>query len=269
MTETQVVDPRTLDDPPGVENPFWQIVRELPGEHITAQYHGGRWEPDSHPLPPSKAPSRRDLVKRFAWAITDPAAVAFVAKHCGPRAVEVGAGLGYWAWQLTQRGVDVIAYDEHPPDTRPNHYHAPEFVGDEPKGLVPTWHPVLQAKDADASAIHSDRTLLLCWPPYAESMAADTLRAYRGNRLIYIGEGEGGCTGDEDFHRMLGFRGWDSDDWGEPDPDAEWVEIAEHTPVQWWGIHDRITVYQRSSAAVTPYPAPDAEPLSPGADGAT
>ena len=41
---------------------------------------------------------------------------------------------------------------------------------------------------------------------------------------------DGGCTGDEDFHTLL---------------DEEWTEIACHRPIQWWGIHDDITVFER------------------------
>ena len=241
-----VADIRSVDDPPGVENPMWEIVRRVPGETLSSSLWGParRWEPNGYMTgPEGVGRSRHEMCERYAWAIADPVSVAFVVEHAGPRVVEVGAGLGYWAWQLAQRGLDVLAYDRHPPDTRPNHYHSPERTEDgEPKGLRPTWHPVLQAADADASAVHPDRTLILCWPPYAAPMAADTLAAYTGDRLIYIGEGPGGCTGDDRFHRMLGFAGWDED---EPNPAAGWREVAEHVPVQWWGIHDRITVYDR------------------------
>lgn len=247
MTQLETTgDIRDVDDPAGVDNPFWQVVRGLPGSPYPTRIFGPgrRWEPESYIIGPGGVGrSRQDLCVRFAWAITDPVAVAFVAEHAGPRVVEVGAGAGYWAWQLAQRGVDVLAYDADPPDLRVNHYHAPGRGPDGmPDGLRETWHPVLCAEDAAASAIHSDRTLLLCWPPYDSPMAADTLAAYTGDRVVYIGEGPGGCTGDDRFHRMLGFAGWDAD---EADPSAEWVEVADHAPVQWWGIHDRITVYDR------------------------
>ncbi len=61
-------------------------------------------------------------------------------------------------------------------------------------------------------------------------MAHEALRQFPGDRLIYIGETEGDCcAGDAFFGRLA--RGWQV--------------VTEHRPVQWWGIHDWITVYQR------------------------
>jgi hypothetical protein len=34
-------------------------------------------------------------------------------------------------------------------------------------------------------------------------MAQQALARYGGARVIYIGEGESGCTGDDDFHAAL------------------------------------------------------------------
>jgi hypothetical protein len=63
-------------------------------------------------------------------------------------------------------------------------------------------------------------------------MAADALRAYQGNTVIYIGEGSSGCTGDEEFHNML------EKEWDTPKGGA-------CPMVQWWGLHDWITIYHR------------------------
>ena len=41
---------------------------------------------------------RFEICRKYAWAIPDPGSVAFVAEHIGPKAVEIGAGAGYWAW---------------------------------------------------------------------------------------------------------------------------------------------------------------------------
>jgi hypothetical protein len=242
VTETvaTVVDLRSLDDPPGVENPYWQTVRKLEGDDLSLKYEH-RWELRGFDVK-DPAVSRKELVKPYSWAITDPAAVAFVVEHCGPRVVEVGAGTGYWAWQLSQRGVDVVAYDKAPPDMEPNDWHCHRYDDVRPVGTRETWHPVLRGDGPSVSAVHSDRTLFLCWPPYGDEMAADTLAAYSGDRLVYIGEGYGGCTGDGRFHAMLGDR-YDED---EPQyPPASWREVATHRPVQWWGLHDWISVYER------------------------
>jgi hypothetical protein len=118
---------------------------------------------------------RRELVARFAWAIPGPAALATVA-DAGP-AVEVGAGTGYWAALLRDRGADVVATD--PAAGGGNPYHA---VG-------PLWTDVEPVDGVAAVRRHRDRTLLLCWPPPEDDAASwSVLRAYRGDVLLYVGQ---------------------------------------------------------------------------------
>jgi hypothetical protein len=48
------------------------------------------------------------------------------------------------------------------------------------------------AKDcADAVALYPARTLFLSWPPHERDVGARILMAYKGERVIYIGEGRG------------------------------------------------------------------------------
>jgi hypothetical protein len=92
--------------------------------------------------------------------------------------VEMGAGTGYWAYRLLARGVDVIAYDQAPPDgERANRYHAP----------TATWTDVVAADQAVLTE-HSDRALFLCWPPLFSSLG-DCLTTYNGNTVALIGDG--------------------------------------------------------------------------------
>jgi hypothetical protein len=61
-------------------------------------------------------------------------------------------------------------------------------------------------------------------------MATESLRHYTGDLVIYVGEGDGGCTGDNEFHRILR---------------EQWREISVvHIP-QWDGLHDVMFMYQR------------------------
>lgn len=54
--------------------------------------------------------------------------------------------------------------------------------------------------------------------------------AYEDGSSCYIGEGPGGCCGDDRLFELL---------------DQQWAKVAEHRPVQWFGIHDYVTVYDR------------------------
>jgi hypothetical protein len=137
------------------------------------------------------------------------------------------AGSGYWAYLMAQCGVDVIAADAAPPtfnqDHNRWHYHGQHI----------TVHKA-NAFDTVCEA-HPQRSLLLSWPPYDAPIGVEVLRAFRGDRVVYIGEGEGGCCGDDVMFELLA---------------AEWVEVTDHRPVQWYGIHDWITVYDPATDAL-------------------
>ena len=90
--------------------------------------------------------------------------------------------------------------------------------------------------------LHPDRTLFLSWPPHSQDVGARILLAYQGKRVIYVGEGHGGGTGDDQTAR---------------DPRKDWAEVDSHLPIQWWGQRDRVTVYERARPGrVTTGPAP-------------
>jgi hypothetical protein len=203
-----------------IHNPYWTDVREhvsqgdFPWETpCVARYRLGdlRGGVDWDYL------DRHNYVMRYAWCITDPGSVQFVAAYSRMSLLDPMAGSGYWGYVLKQLGVDVVSYDAAPGTNPWHHDHA-------------LWVPVNQGYAEVTVDKHPDRVLFLSWPPYSEPSAYRTLREYKGDRLIYIGEGESGCTADEDFHDLLA---------------KEWHEIASHRPIQWWGLHDDITVYER------------------------
>jgi hypothetical protein len=202
-------------------NPYWDAVVE----HVRPSEFP--WEGGLEVLPlgyfpggSEDQPDRHALVAQYAWTITDPVSVAFVARWAGGRMVDPMAGTGYWGYVLGFLGTDVASYDIAPPQENGWHKNAVQ-------------HAPVDAVNhgAEVVGLHPDRTLLLSWPPYNEPAGTDVLAAYRGSRVIFIGEREGGCTGDDDLHDLLG--------------DGEWVERAQRRPVQWWGMHDVITVYDR------------------------
>jgi len=155
--------------------------------------------------------ARNAYVKRYAWAIPSEEALAEIAKY-GP-IVEIGAGKGYWAHLLRERGVHVEAFDLHPP--------------------TKTWTQVRKGSTREVSD-YPDHTLFLCWPPYAEPMGYDALMAYHGEHVIYIGEGSYGCTGDDAFHEEL---------------KANWARVKIVDIPQWDGIHDYMDIYRRKVSA--------------------
>jgi hypothetical protein len=164
---------------------------------------------------------RESFVKKYSWAIPNAHALEAIAK-CSPL-VEMGAGTGYWASLLRAMGVDVVAYDEAPPgngSVSRNKYHLPfQYTTVVEGGPNVLW-------------AHSDRALFLCWPPYDDPFAFDSVNLWGGNVLVFVGEGSGGCTGCDTFHDKL----------REQFLRRQTVEIPT-----WPGIRDCLTIWHRKS----------------------
>jgi len=158
--------------PIGIDNPYWEIVRQLPSMR------------EGHHL----------LTKRYSWAIPSPGDMIWLTQALSGRGlVEIGAGSGYWAWQAAQAGIDVIAYE--PISSSTNTYtDGIEYSAILRDGLAAARH-------------HPDRALLLCWPSHDDPWATNALHAYPGDLMIYIGQDQGGNCADDDFFQLLA-RSW-------------------------------------------------------------
>ncbi len=212
------------------ENPYWDIVRAIPGSALEWRFDH-RWAPDWTALYTSENYiSRNEFCRRYTWAIPDPMSLEFVALWLKPKAIEIGAGAGYWSWQLSQLGIDIVAYDIDPPDkSTENRWHTPRDKNEKLlKQRRSVFYPIQEGGPSSLQEC-PDRTLFLCWPPMSE-MAFQCLESYEGKRLVYIGEGGGGCTGNDAFFERL---------------DEAWEEVASHPIIQWWAINDEIIVYER------------------------
>jgi hypothetical protein len=135
--------------------------------------------------------TRDRLVREYAWAIPNEQAIAAI-EDCGP-IVEIGAGGGYWAALIHAAGCDIVTYDTAPPEAGSNRWADTIWYRSSVGG-------------PEKAADHPDRVLLLIWPPYNTPMAADTLDAYTGDTVIYVGDRDGGCTADDRFHQLLEHR---------------------------------------------------------------
>lgn len=200
------------------DNPYWNEVRNT----VEADRTWGGPTARIYAFDGSPYADRHDLVGRYAWTISDPATVAFVAEHAGARVLDPMAGSGYWAYLLSATA-DVLAFDLNPPDLGGNHWHK--------QGVIHA--PVDRGDAIEVADRHgAGRTLLLAWPPYDDPTGASVVRAYGGARIVYIGESSGGCCGDDNLFDE--FR-------------SNWVKVAEHRPVQYTGMHDFVIVYDRKA----------------------
>jgi len=165
---------------------------------------------------------RRELASLFCWGVPNERALQIIAGHAP--LIECGAGMGYWSALLRMRGVDVLAYDSAPPDAgASNQYH---------RARAKPWTAVERGDSVAIARAHRERTLFLCWPPFDDDAASyAVLRAYRGETLIYIGEGEG-ATGSVRFHRELA---------------VNWTLVEECALPNWPRLRDTLMVYRRNA----------------------
>ncbi|MDG4790000.1 hypothetical protein O7626_29450 [Micromonospora sp. WMMD1102] len=201
-------------------NPYWDIVEPSVFVHEDRRVVNGGNARGSARL----AFAQMILQAHYAYAIPSPETIEWCSQFCGDRPIlELGAGRGYWAAQLTRAGLAVRAFDSEPPD-RAQNVSFPRA-----SGQPDTWHDVGDLPDF-TSRLHnaSDEVLFLCWPPgWGDTMASDALVAFeraRGQRLIFIGEPRGGKTGDDAFFERL-TTGWR-------------MESQDESYVSWWNLSD-------------------------------
>jgi hypothetical protein len=200
-------------------NPYWDIVSPFVSER------GGRRVVDGGQVDgsPRLAFAQMLLQAVYAYAIPSPETLDWVAACCGGRkVVELGAGRGYWAAQLIRAGLEVEAYDVEPPDKTKN-ISFPRVAGQDD-----VWHPVGDLGEFDSAADRSGQVLLLCWPPgWGNTMASEALAKFTqsgGGSLIFVGQPQGGMTGDDAFFDAL-TTGWE-------------LAAEDRSHVSWWNLTD-------------------------------
>jgi len=160
--------------------------------------------------------ARDRLTKKYAWAIPNSNALQAIADWVGDkgRIIEIGAGTGYWGWLLSQLGVRITCYDNHP-------YSNQWCDGTK-------WFDVLVGSYEKLIDEVEEVVLFLCWPPYEDRLVTDCLDAFKGRRLIYVGENNA-CTG------------WDS----RLNPGGCWARVKIIEIPQYHGIHDCVMFFEK------------------------
>ena len=162
---------------------------------------------------PKHLDERPGLVQRFSWALPSDEALDAIARYAP--IVEMGAGGGYWAYLMRERGIDVLAYDRERPHDE--NYFARHL-----------WTRIDRGRP-NVLGDHADRSLFLCWPPSKSAMATNCLKTWRGIHLIHVGEWRL-STGSQGFHDRV---------------EAGFELIEKVSIPQWEGMYDMLTVWRR------------------------
>lgn len=207
-------------------NPYWDIVAPSIGSADGRRVVSGGSARGSARL----GFAQTIMQSAYAYAIPSPETLDWAADFTERRTVlELGAGRGYWARQLADRGVTVRAFDSEPPGEAVN----ASFPAVD--GQRDVWFPV-EGVDEFRAALDPDAVLFLCWPPgWGDPMSSTALEMFEaagGRRLIYIGEPPGGKTGDDAFFERLSGR---------------WVlEAEDSNHVAWWNLADVAQGWRRA-----------------------
>jgi hypothetical protein len=125
------------------------------------------------------------LCQRFAWAIPDERALRILERFSP--LIEIGAGKGYWAKLLRDRGVDIVAFDK--------------FVFNESSRSNACTSCFTEVMEGGPEKLQlpsmSHRNLFLCYPDESESMSIAALEIFSQEYLIHVGEmiHSGTCAG--------------------------------------------------------------------------
>ena len=155
---------------------------------------------------------RMKFIRTFGFAIITQAAIRLMGRY-GPL-LEVGAGTGYWAMELSQAGVNIVATDPTP-------------------GMFyessPLWSRIDAVGGTEALEKYPGRNLLLCWPD-RDRWPGDVLAECSSKYVIHVGEGRDGCTGDDRMFDLL---------------ESRYLLEQELEIPRFREIHDRVEIWRR------------------------
>ena len=159
---------------------------------------------------------RWDYIKKFGFVLLSERLAKDIAKYSP--LLEIGAGNGALANRISKYGADIRAVDDKSGDYPFEHEQ---------------YYPVEKMSGYAAVWAEPKRTILMAWPSLSQGWANEVLKRMRPDQtIIYIGEGLGGCTADDDFHKNL---------------DDSFEHLHNIDMYQWHGLHDTCQVYRKLS----------------------
>ena len=134
---------------------------------------------------------RDEITSRGMWALIDKIWTKDLAEWIGDRkTLEIMAGHGWLAKALEEHGVDIIATDNF-------EWRGFRHSKGKPFDLVKNMGGLDAVKKYTRAEV-----LIVSWPPYENEEICNICEKWGPDRpIIYIGEGGGGCTATDTFHR--------------------------------------------------------------------
>ncbi|KAJ3033272.1 hypothetical protein HDV00_006535 [Rhizophlyctis rosea] len=170
----------------------------------------------------------------FSWSIPTLPVLNALMAACPNGILDVGAGTGYWSHLLSVCGADVVAIDNYSEskiideDAWRKSIISGKNEASEPK---PQYYHV---QNADGNTYISTgqagkRALCFSWPRHTFGAEAG-FPGYEGDVVVYIGEGEDGCTADIPTALL---------------DTEEWYTEEDYDVPHWDGISDYCAILRR------------------------
>lgn len=172
-------------------------------------------------------PFRAAYTGVFSWSIPSKEVIEEIKDFVGDTPVyEYMSGTGYWAYLMKQAGIETTATD----------MPVQEDSGEDIKSYLMSKSPnfiEMQTQDVSSANVNPNNVIMMSWIPYQSDIANNVLgQMVPGQKLILIGEGQGGCTATETTFCVL----------------DEYFDLVKHVrPPQFDGINDYISFYVRNS----------------------
>lgn len=163
---------------------------------------------------------REEFIFSHSWSIPCKEVFDLIKKYSvGKTIYDPLCGTAYWCKLLQEEGFETKASDL--------------FVGEDNKYRHNSTFIEIEKKDAIEVVAELDDciNLLLSWPPYDESLGYDIVKGLPDNSIVfYVGEGYGGCCGNDDMFVCF---------------EKEYDLIDEFRLPQFMGLHDYFQVYKK------------------------
>jgi len=161
---------------------------------------------------------RNLFVEHFSWAIPHSSTLtALASKLAGYKNIlEVGAGSGLWTYLLKElHNIPIRATD----------------ILDKSYGYDRKYKYLpIEQLDSIASIVKYDpEVLMMVWAP-PTPLAYNSLKAFKGNLLVWIGYLDTGCNGDDKFFTEL---------------EENWEKVDDIDFQRWPAVFDECTIWQR------------------------
>lgn len=166
---------------------------------------------------------RGEITAHVTWALPSREALRRIAgnmeAHCINDVVDCGCGHALWPALLA-------------PMTHPTSWTAWDITAPPPLHVAPGLPPFMAVTKHFPD--FKPECLSFIWPTYDDPWSSQLLARVMPEFVLYVGEGCGGCTGDEAFHEILS---------------SDYNDILKVEIPRWPGIYDSVYMFQRKPKA--------------------